>query len=67
MGLMFLKHQTVFGVFMGRGEDLRQIVTLAGKGTIKGIIHKTFPLEEASKAHELLESRNFFGKIVLRI
>ena len=25
MGLLFLRNQTVFGVFMGRKEDLRQI------------------------------------------
>ena len=67
MGLMFLKHQTVFGVFMGRGEDLRQIVQLAGSGTIRGIIHETFPLEDAARAHETMESRNFFGKLVLTV
>ena len=67
MGQMFLKHQTVFGVFMGRGEDLRQIVQLAGRGTIRGIIHETFPLKDAAKAHETMESRNFFGKLVLTV
>ena len=67
MGQMFLKHQTVFGVFMGRGEDLRQIVHLAGRGTIRGIIHETFPLKDAAKAHQTMESRNFFGKLVLTV
>ena len=67
MGLMFLKHQTVFGVFMGRTEDLRQIVQLAGRGTIRGIIHQTFPLEETARAHEAMESRNFFGKLILTV
>lgn len=67
MGLMFLKHQTVFGVFMGRKEDLRQIVQLAGKGTIKGIIHQTFPLEQAAEAHKAMESLGFFGKLVLTV
>ena len=67
MGLMFLKHQTVFGVFMGRTEDLRQIVQLVGRGTIRGIIHQTFPLEETARAHEAMESRNFFGKLILTV
>ena len=67
MGLMFLKHQTVLGVFMGRKEDLRQIVDRAAKGEIRGVIHETFPLEDAARAHETMESRNFFGKLVLTV
>ncbi|MCI0840413.1 MAG: zinc-binding dehydrogenase [Chloroflexi bacterium] len=67
MGLMFLRYQTVFGVFMGRKEDLRQIVELAGRGTIRGIIHQTYPLEDAAKAHEAMEAVKFFGKLVLTV
>jgi NADPH:quinone reductase-like Zn-dependent oxidoreductase len=67
MGLMFLKHQTVFGVFMGRNEDLRQIIEMAAKGVIKGIIHQTYPLEDTAKAHETMEGLNFFGKLVLTV
>ncbi len=65
MGIMFTKQLTVFGVFMGKKEDLRQIVELAGCGIIKGVVHQTFPLEEARKAHEVMESQNFFGKLIL--
>lgn len=65
MGAMFTRYQTVFGVFMGRKEDMRQIVGMAGRGLIRGIVHQTFPLEDAPKAHEVMESRNFFGKLVL--
>lgn len=67
LGTLFLKNQTVFGTFMGRNEDLRQIVELAGQGVIRGIIHQTFPLEEAARAHEMMEGRNFFGKLVLTV
>ena len=65
MGAMFTRYQTVFGVFMGRKEDMRQIVHMAGRGVIRGIIHQTFPLKDAAMAHEVMESRNFFGKLVL--
>ena len=65
MGAMFTRYQTVFGVFMGRKEDMRQIVEMAGRGVIRGVIHQTFPLEDAGKAHDVMESRNFFGKLVL--
>jgi NADPH2:quinone reductase len=36
-------------------------------GQLKPLIHATFPLAEAQKAHELLESGNIAGKIVLTI
>ena len=67
MGLLFLRNQTVFGVYMGRQEDLRQIVELAGRGAIRGIIHQTFPLQDAAKAHQVMEERSFFGKLVLTV
>ena len=67
MGLMFLRYHTVFGVFMGRTEELRQIVEMAGRGVIRGIIHQTFPLRDAAKAHEAMEGLDFFGKLVLTV
>ena len=67
MGMMFTRYLTVFGVFMGRKEDMRQIVHAAGRGVVRGVIHQTFPLEDAAKAHEVMESRNFFGKLVLTV
>ena len=34
-------------------------------GTVKPVIHSTFPLEDVAKAHELMESSKHIGKIVL--
>ena len=67
MGLMFLRYHTVFGVFMGRKDDLRQIVDLAGRGVIRGVIHRAYPLQDAAEAHRDLEALNFFGKLVLEV
>jgi NADPH:quinone reductase-like Zn-dependent oxidoreductase len=66
-GLLFLRSQTVFGAFMGRNEDLRQIVELVARGTIRAVIHETFALEDVARAHEVMESRNFFGKLVVSV
>jgi NADPH:quinone reductase len=38
---------------------------LLERGSIKPIIHATFPLEEARQAHELMESSAHVGKILL--
>ena len=67
MGQLFLRNQTVLGVYMGRQDDLRQIVEMAGRGVIRGVIHETFPLAEAARAHEAMEGRGFFGKLVLTV
>ncbi|WMN12276.1 NAD(P)H-quinone oxidoreductase [Marivirga salinae] len=37
------------------------------KGEIKPVVYKTFPLAEASKAHELMESSEHIGKIILSL
>lgn len=37
------------------------------KGDIKPLIYKTFPLEEAAKAHALMASSNHIGKIMLTV
>jgi NADPH:quinone reductase len=38
---------------------------LLEQGTVKPVIHATFPLEEARQAHELMESSAHVGKIML--
>ena len=65
MGAMFTRHLTVFGVFMGSKEDMRQIVEMLNRGKIQPSIHQTFPLEKAADAHRAIDELNFFGKLVL--
>ena len=66
LGNLFSKQLHVFGVFMGTREDMRQIAEMLNQGRIKPVIDRVFPLEQAADAHRLMESREFFGKIVLR-
>ncbi|MDO9358888.1 MAG: NAD(P)H-quinone oxidoreductase [Polaromonas sp.] len=42
-----------------------QVWPLLSKGDIKPVIHSTFPAVDAAKAHELMESNQHIGKIVL--
>jgi len=48
-------------------EILDNVWPLIGIGQFKPVIFKTFPLSEAAKAHELMESSDHIGKIVLTI
>jgi NADPH:quinone reductase-like Zn-dependent oxidoreductase len=48
-------------------EHLRAIVRLIEEGQAKPTLQQTFPLHEASKAHELVETGHGRGRIVLHI
>ena len=44
----------------------KEVWPLLDSGTIRPIIHQTFPLEKAADAHRLMESSNHIGKILLK-
>jgi putative PIG3 family NAD(P)H quinone oxidoreductase len=46
-------------------ELATHVLPLLESGEVKPIIHTTFPLEDASEAHRLMESSRHMGKIVL--
>ena len=66
MGLMFTRHLTVFGVYMGSKEDMRQIVEMLNRGRIVPVIHQVLQLERAAEAHRIMDEHNFFGKLILQ-
>ena len=48
-------------------EELDRIIELVGTGALQGpVIDRQLPLAEAAQAHRLIESRETFGKLVLR-
>jgi NADPH:quinone reductase-like Zn-dependent oxidoreductase len=49
------------------GRALGEIAALVDGGRLKVSLERTFPLEEAGQAHELLESGGVRGKIVLAV
>jgi NADPH2:quinone reductase len=49
------------------GTHLRKLANLADAGKLKVEIAAVLPLEDAAKAHEMLESRHTRGKIVLKV
>jgi NADPH:quinone reductase-like Zn-dependent oxidoreductase len=61
----FRSQHQVIGSFVYSREELEKVLALGARGMIKPLIAKTFPLEEAREAMALLESREFFGKILL--
>jgi NADPH2:quinone reductase len=45
--------------------ELRKVMGLVADGKLKPIVHKAFPLAQAAEAHRVVDSRDFFGKVVL--
>ncbi len=45
--------------------ELREVMRLVAEGRLVPQIHSVLPLAEAAAAHALVESRAFFGKVVL--
>jgi NADPH:quinone reductase-like Zn-dependent oxidoreductase len=49
------------------GNDLEKITELVETGALSVVIDHVLPLEQAAKAHELIESQRVSGKIVLTV
>lgn len=62
---VFYRHLTILGSMMGSKADLLAAMKFIGAGQIRAVVDRTLPLAEARKAHELMEDRAQFGKLVL--
>jgi alcohol dehydrogenase len=49
------------------GEQLREIATLVGNGTIRPVIDRVFPLQEVREALAYSESGRVTGKVVIKV
>jgi NADPH:quinone reductase-like Zn-dependent oxidoreductase len=61
----FRSQHTIIGSFVYTREELETVLTMARRGTIKPLVAATYPLQDVRAAFEKLESRDFFGKILL--
>lgn len=63
--VVFWKQLSILGTTMGTPAEFRQVMRLVFDGTLSPVVHEVIPLEEARRAHALLESGKVFGKLVL--
>ena len=64
---VFYRHLTILGSMMGSKAHLLAAMKFIESGQIRAVIDRTLPLAEARKAHELIEDRAQFGKVVLTV
>lgn len=62
---VFSRQFTIKGSYMGTRAELVKAAELMGQKRLMAVIDRTFPLQEARAAQQLMMSRKFFGKIVL--
>ena len=64
---VFYRHLTILGSMMGSKADLLAAMKFIESGQIRAVVDQILPLSEARKAHELMEDRAQFGKLVLTV
>jgi NADPH:quinone reductase-like Zn-dependent oxidoreductase len=64
---LFAKQWSLLGSFMGSMGELHQVLKFVFRGQLKPVIDRVYPLEEIRAAHERLEKKEQFGKVVLRV
>jgi NADPH:quinone reductase-like Zn-dependent oxidoreductase len=62
---VFYRHLTILGSFMGSKAELLEAMPFVASGKIKAVVDQELPLSDARRAHELIENRAQFGKVVL--
>ncbi len=63
---LFSKQLSLLGSYMGSKAELHEVLKLIGRRKLRAVIDRVMPLAQCAAAHELLEKREQFGKIVLK-
>lgn len=63
---VFYRHLTILGSFMGSKAEMLEAMKFIETGKIRAVVDQVLRLQEAGRAHELMEDRAQFGKLVLR-
>jgi NADPH:quinone reductase-like Zn-dependent oxidoreductase len=64
---LFRSQASISGSYMGNLGNLQSILRMVAHGSLHPVVHKVLPLSAAREAHEMLESRQVIGKIVLSV
>jgi NADPH:quinone reductase-like Zn-dependent oxidoreductase len=62
---LFRKHISLHGCGRATKAIVMKVLDLVAAGRLKPVIFKAFDLGEAGEAHRVMESRNFFGRMLM--
>jgi len=63
--LFSIATSALLGSYMGSLAETKEVARFVEDGRLKVVLDSALPLQEAAKAHERLEKKDVFGKIVL--
>ena len=64
---LYSKQISIIGSYMGSFAELLRVLELVERGVLTPVIDQVFALKEAAEAQQRMESRQNFGKIVLKV
>jgi NADPH:quinone reductase-like Zn-dependent oxidoreductase len=67
MRYVFSRQLRIIGARMGSLAEMREAWAFVESGRVRPVVDRVFPLAEARAAHERLQSRGQFGKVVLAV
>ena len=62
---IYQKQLAILGSALGNKSELLTVLKLVEQGQLKPIIDRILPLQEAAVAHQLMEDKQNFGKLIL--
>jgi NADPH:quinone reductase-like Zn-dependent oxidoreductase len=65
LNALFGRHQTIMGSWMGRRSELVDALVFIRSGVLRPVVDWVLPLDQVRRAHERIEAREQFGKLVL--
>jgi NADPH:quinone reductase-like Zn-dependent oxidoreductase len=64
---LFSKQWSLLGSFMGTIAELHHVLGFVFRGQLKPVIDRSYPLAEIRQAHERVERKEQFGKVILTV
>jgi NADPH:quinone reductase-like Zn-dependent oxidoreductase len=62
---LFSKQWSLLGSFMGTMGELHQVLKFVFRKQLKPVVDRVYPLQEIRAAHQHLENKGQFGKVIL--
>lgn len=64
--LIFFKSLSILGSTMGGMGEMRAVWRLFQRGLLRPIVDRVLPMSRAKEAHQAMEARDVFGKVILQ-
>jgi len=65
LSIMTGKPLTLIGSGGRTRRSFGEMMSVINRGELTGLVGQVFPLQDVSKAHQVMESRDFYGKLVI--